>query len=114
MGKKKNVLLYLDEDVVEEAKELGLNLSKVCENALKEAIKRLKGENCENNSYSPFSNRMAGHTNKKMVRPPGFEPGLGAWRAPVLVQSRPRPQSHFYEVNLKISSSVEHDPTLKG
>ena len=40
-GKKKNVMLYLDPEVVRKAKELGLNLSKVCENALKEAIRRL-------------------------------------------------------------------------
>lgn len=26
------------------------------------------------------------------MRPPGFEPGLGAWGAPVLDQARPRPQ----------------------
>jgi len=44
MGRKKGYMLYLDEDVVKEARELGLNLSKVAENALKEAIRRLKGE----------------------------------------------------------------------
>jgi len=42
MGKKKNTLIYIDENVVREAKELGLNLSKTCENCLKEAIRRLK------------------------------------------------------------------------
>jgi hypothetical protein len=57
-GRKKNVVLYLDPEVVREAKELGLNISKVCENALKEAVRRLKGEDCE------------------VVRPPGFEPGF--------------------------------------
>jgi len=47
-GKKKNVVIYLDPEVVKEAKELGLNISKVCENALKEAIRRLKGEYPQN------------------------------------------------------------------
>ena len=47
-SKKKNVVLYLDPEVVKEAKKLGLNLSKVCENALKEAIKRLKEKDCNN------------------------------------------------------------------
>ena len=28
----------------------------------------------------------------KLMRLPGFEPGLGAWGAPVLDQSRPQPQ----------------------
>ena len=49
-----NVKICVDEDVVREAKELGLNISKVCENALREAIERLrplygkrKQEDCE-------------------------------------------------------------------
>lgn len=54
-GKKDNVMLYLDPNVVREARELGLNLSKVCENALKEAIRRLKGENPQNNLDSKLS-----------------------------------------------------------
>jgi len=54
-GKKKNVMVYLDPELVKEAKELGLNLSKVCENAIKEAIRRLKGENCQNILHSQVS-----------------------------------------------------------
>ena len=49
MAKKKRVLLYIDNEIVQTAKDLGLNLSKVSENALKEAIRRLKGINSENN-----------------------------------------------------------------
>ncbi len=41
---KKSVMVYLDPEVVSEARELGLNISKVCENALREAMRRLKGE----------------------------------------------------------------------
>ena len=48
MGKRVNVTIYVDKDVVREAKEVGLNISKVCENALKDAIRRLKSENCKN------------------------------------------------------------------
>ena len=47
MGKKKKTLLYLDSDVAQKAKDLGLNLSKVSENALKEAIRRLEGTKSE-------------------------------------------------------------------
>jgi len=43
MGKKGKVTLYIDDQVVRAAKEAGLNLSKISENALKEAIARLKG-----------------------------------------------------------------------
>ena len=41
MGRKKSTCLYLDTEVVETAKQLGLNVSKVSENALAEAIRRL-------------------------------------------------------------------------
>ncbi|RLI12007.1 hypothetical protein DRO35_04055 [Candidatus Bathyarchaeota archaeon] len=44
MGKARVTSIRVDENVLREAKELGLNVSKVCENALKEAIRRLKGE----------------------------------------------------------------------
>jgi len=32
---KKSVIIYIDERVAKEAKEIGLNISKICENALK-------------------------------------------------------------------------------
>ena len=51
-GKKKNVVIYLDPEIVKEAKELGLNISRICENALREAIRRLKGENFRSNLVS--------------------------------------------------------------
>ena len=41
MGKQVRVNLTMDGEVVQKAKELGLNLSKTCENALKETIRRL-------------------------------------------------------------------------
>ena len=50
MGKQVKVNLTIDADIVKEAKEIGLNMSKISENALKEAIKRLKGSNPTNNS----------------------------------------------------------------
>jgi post-segregation antitoxin (ccd killing protein) len=41
MGKVK-LTLTVDADVVKKARDLGLNLSKVCENALNDYIKRLE------------------------------------------------------------------------
>ncbi|MHA2313665.1 MAG: type II toxin-antitoxin system CcdA family antitoxin [Candidatus Hermodarchaeia archaeon] len=55
MGNKKKVLLYINEDIVTEAKEIGLNLSKTCENALKTAIQRLKHSDNENLASSNSS-----------------------------------------------------------
>ena len=40
---KRLVSIKVDEEVLREAKEIGLNISKVCENALKEAVVRLRG-----------------------------------------------------------------------
>ena len=50
MGQKSNVTIYLDREIVKRAKELGLNISKVSENALIEAIRKLEGDPPQ---YSP-------------------------------------------------------------
>ena len=42
MGKQVRVNLTIDREVVTKAKEIGLNLSKVCENCLKQGIKSLE------------------------------------------------------------------------
>ena len=47
---KKNVMIRIDEEVVEKAKDLGLNISKISENALKEYISRLEAPNPQNNT----------------------------------------------------------------
>ena len=39
---KKNVMIRINADLAEKAKELGLNISKVCENALIQAVKALE------------------------------------------------------------------------
>lgn len=52
MCAKVSACLYIDKAVLETAKQVGLNLSRVSENALKEAIGRMKGAdaNAELNS----------------------------------------------------------------
>jgi len=47
MGEKTTV--KMEKELVKQAHELGLNVSKVCENALKEAIRRLKGSSEKSN-----------------------------------------------------------------
>ena len=44
---KRNVMIRIDEELFRKAKELGLNISKICENALKIYIVRLQGVNDE-------------------------------------------------------------------
>ena len=48
MGEKTYTSIYIDKEVLEKAREIGLNVSKTCENALKEAIRRLEGSNNPN------------------------------------------------------------------
>ena len=42
MGKKVRINLSVNEEVIEKAKEIGLNISKVCENALIRSINALE------------------------------------------------------------------------
>ena len=42
MGKKARTTLYIDTEIIKEAQELGLNISKTCEIALKQAIEQLR------------------------------------------------------------------------
>lgn len=75
MGKSVITSIRVDEDVLREAKELGLNVSKISENALKEAIRRLKGENSQNILNSQLSDDFSSEKNV-VTGPPGFEPGI--------------------------------------
>lgn len=54
MGKRVKVNLTMDEEVVKKAKKIGINLSQFCENALREAIKRLEGMKTETNGGTPI------------------------------------------------------------
>jgi post-segregation antitoxin (ccd killing protein) len=47
---KSNITVYLNAELANLGREMGLNPSKVCENALKSAINKLQGFNVENNS----------------------------------------------------------------
>ena len=57
---KKNVMIYIEEEIAEEAKEIGLNISKICENALKEAIRRLRGSYQQNGGAPTFCEASGG------------------------------------------------------
>ena len=82
MGKKGYVTIYVDKEIAKEARELGLNISKICENALKEAIRKLKGENCE-----------------RMGPGPGFEPGIPGSTGRCVSQTTP-PGPHNFKSHL--------------
>ena len=73
----KKTTVKVDKKLVQEAHDLGLNVSKVCENSLKQAIEQMR--------------ELYGKNKARLVRPPGFEPGLSAREAGVLDQARLRP-----------------------
>ena len=50
---KVNTTIYLNAELINLAKELGLNISKTCENDLKLAISRLQGTNPELTGATP-------------------------------------------------------------
>jgi len=51
MAQKRNVVLYLDSELVEKSKELGFNLSKTFENHLKRLVNHIDSVYAQNNSH---------------------------------------------------------------
>jgi post-segregation antitoxin (ccd killing protein) len=51
MSKKRNVVLYLDAELVTKTRELGFNLSKTFENHLKQLVNHVDGVYRQNNSH---------------------------------------------------------------
>ena len=47
MKRRVRMSITLPPELVKKAKELGLNISRIAENALREYIRRLEGSNCE-------------------------------------------------------------------
>ena len=86
---KKNVMIRIDAELVEKAKELGLNISKVCENALNQAINALEQifeENKVGNLGTMDSWWCSGRDLNPRLQPRfRFEPGSPARKAGILV-----------------------------
>ncbi len=90
-----NACITLPPELVKKARELGLNISKISENALKDYIRRLEGSKSYSNHNSKFSS-TASINNKSMVDEAGFEPAastMPTWRSfqadlPALFQSK--------------------------
>lgn len=49
MNNKRNIVLYLDKELVEKTRNLGFNLSKTVENQLKQLITQFSHVNTQNN-----------------------------------------------------------------
>ena len=60
MIEKRNVVLYLDADLVKKTRELGVNLSKTFENHLKMLISQFQNVNTTNNNKNSVICRSPG------------------------------------------------------
>jgi hypothetical protein len=81
--------ILVEEKVLKRAHEVGLNVSKTCENALIRYIQAMEDVRL------PDGGRFLGEASfakeGSVVRSPRFEPGSSAWQADVLDQTRLRP-----------------------
>ena len=94
-GKKATISITLPPELVKKARELGLNISKISENALKDYIKRLEGyENHSNPNSVPSS--VTSNNISSLVLRPGFEPGSPARKAGILSRAIFGRQQRFY------------------
>ena len=79
MGTRRNLVLYLDKDLVAKSKSLGFNLSKTFENHLKHLMTQFSTVNSKNNVDSSSENvSWCGRRD--------LNPGSQAWKACVLNQ----------------------------
>ena len=69
MAKAKLISIRVDAETHRRARELGLNISKVCDNALKEAVRRLEAPNPHTNGESGFLGEAS--LRKKVLGSPG-------------------------------------------
>jgi len=88
---KKNVMIRIDAAVAKRAKEMGLNISKVCEISLIQAIEAMEGVYGKREpKIHPIS-----YLKKGVVDWEGFEPPTSAMPRP---PARSRPRKHSYQV----------------
>ena len=69
MGKKRRIMITIDEDTLKKAKEMGLNISKTCDYLLKRRIELLKREESGTNPK-----RMSETSSNPLVRGVGSPP----------------------------------------
>jgi post-segregation antitoxin (ccd killing protein) len=85
LGKKTRTTLTIDKDVLQKAKEIGLNISQFCENALKEAIETLEQRKSKTNPEGDVPNSKSfdePFPKRFLVDGRGFEPRTSAMPTP--------------------------------
>ena len=90
---RKLISIRIDPKIFQKARELSLNISKTCENSLKQEIQRLANANSETNCISTCDSTSP---QPRLVGPPGFEPGSRAPEAQSLDHASRRPLSNIF------------------
>ena len=73
--------ILIEKEILDKAKELGLNISKTCENLLKRYIQLIQQANNKIFAIDNCSKQREGMETvgcHKVVGPPGFEPGIAS------------------------------------
>jgi post-segregation antitoxin (ccd killing protein) len=86
LGRLKLTAIRIEEEDLIKAKKLGINISQVCRNAVKEAIRRMESPSTQEKPKNTLNSRLVQSSKNLLVRLPGFEPGLPAWQADVLTK----------------------------
>ena len=73
-GKKAQVQITLLPEVIIKARNLGLNISKITENSLKQAIIALEQTKSQSNRFSLSEDSLFGKRESSVVGRTGFEP----------------------------------------
>ena len=78
---KKNVMIRIDEELVRKAKDIGLNISKISENALKSIIEEIESPNPQSNPGNNPEKGGTGTVGSDWCGCRDLNPGLQAWKA---------------------------------
>jgi integrase/recombinase XerD len=105
MPNKRNVVLYLDKDLVEKTRSLGLNLSKTFENHLKNLITKFSSVNSVNNSES-MKNECFWWAGPDSNRRPSARQAPGTPTETLLTRFR-----EFLKVDLRRSDKTAYEHT---
>ena len=100
MSKKVKVTLSIDGEVIKKAKQIGLNISQFCENALKEALLKLNSvENSQKSEKERFSLSKGSLFGKResLVDGTGFEPAAST--QPSFPVKNLDQENSFYSIN---------------
>src|SRR4030043_1502157 len=108
MGKKVRTTLTIDKDVLKTAMEIGINVSQFCENALKEAIQKLKSPPTATNGGKSLLGPASLSKEGGLVGRTGLEPATfcTSSRCPTELDYRPIDIGYFRFQYIATSSSL--------